>query len=68
MMLHNHNHNHLPVICSHNTRLCKQCDIVFCSKCGKEWEPKTNYTFTTTYGGFGVSPLSGTTYTVHKHS
>ena len=29
------NHNHSE--CEHELKLCKQCDIVYCAMCGKEW-------------------------------
>lgn len=28
-----HNHNH----CHHDLRVCQQCDVAYCAKCGKEW-------------------------------
>ena len=36
-------HNHYT--CVHELRHCPICDIVYCTKCGKEW-----HTYTITYG------------------
>jgi hypothetical protein len=39
------NHNHSE--CEHELKYCKQCKIVYCSKCEKEWiETASNYIFT----------------------
>jgi hypothetical protein len=27
-----HNHG-----CEHNLKYCRQCDVVYCTKCGREW-------------------------------
>lgn len=29
--------NHTHFTCEHELKFCKECDIPFCGKCGKEW-------------------------------
>lgn len=50
-MLHNHHDKH---DCDHAIKLCKHCDVCYCTKCGKEWKVYAgwnwyypNYTLTT---------------------
>lgn len=42
-------HTHCkPKKCKHVLKFCEHCDIVYCEKCGKEWEPKNDYAFVPT--------------------
>ncbi len=29
--------NHTHFTCEHELKFCKECDVPFCGKCGKEW-------------------------------
>lgn len=33
-------HKHNELICQHELKYCKPCDIVFCEKCKSEWSAK----------------------------
>lgn len=35
-------HNHTYNGCNHNLQHCTHCDVVYCTKCSKEWS-STNY-------------------------
>ncbi len=32
-----HNHDH----CEHEMAFCKECNVAYCKKCGKEWKEQT---------------------------
>lgn len=38
-----HKHNH----CNHELKYCDHCDVVYCTKCSREWGNKVTYTFST---------------------
>jgi hypothetical protein len=68
-MKHNYHQQH---DCDHEIKLCKQCDTVYCTKCGKEW--MKNWYATNTY--IPTSPnyfvdsgtaTGGTAESSHKH-
>lgn len=68
-------HNHFVQIkCEHELKHCEQCDIVYCTKCNKEWKAGVEtYKITTwplvTYPltGDGVSPWYTIEYKEHNH-
>lgn len=37
-----HNHCH----CNHELKHCEICDVVYCTKCSKEWKQDWAYTWT----------------------
>ena len=49
--------------CEHDLKYCGHCDVVYCSKCGKEWKQYfyyySYYPYTTTIGT-GIMPLTNT--------
>lgn len=46
-------HNHSS--CKHKLEFCEHCDVVWCSKCKKEWS-RNIYTFTYTQPSTTISP------------
>lgn len=38
-----HEHNE----CEHEFKYCSKCDVVYCTKCNKEWTKRVLYTITT---------------------
>jgi hypothetical protein len=44
-------HFHATISCDHLFQRCSICDIVFCTKCGKEWVAQLSWFFpyTVTY-------------------
>lgn len=64
-MPHSHHHG-----CKHDLKYCEVCDVVYCTKCGKEWG-KTVFYYS--YSSPYVYPLPNTnpyplTYTATAHS
>ena len=64
-----HKHCH----CDHDLKYCSHCDVVYCTKCGKEWGqkhycypwtyPYYPWTYTATAGGVAT----GDTVTISGH-
>lgn len=55
-MYHNHSH------CQHDLKYCHHCDIVYCTRCGKEWG-KQHYHYNITATPW-VWTYNGVPYTV----
>jgi len=53
-----HNHH------DHQLKFCRQCDVPYCTQCGKEWT-STSWTYTTPYPWTTTSGTAAdTTYTI----
>lgn len=55
--------------CKHSIELCKECDIIYCKNCIKEWSGNSNrWTYSTfpTYWT-GTMPLVSSSTTKHDH-
>lgn len=49
--------------CEHELKYCSKCDVVYCEKCGKEWN-----SYTMTVGGTWYYPPNPYTYTVEGNT
>ena len=49
--IHNHNHDH----CKHVLEYCEKCDVVYCTKCYKEW---SQYNWTWTYPNSSTTTIT----------
>lgn len=66
--MHNHFHNH----CNHSLQYCGVCDVVYCTKCGKEWSATWKLNWYPSWSGTGASDYqvtydSNTKVTGHSH-
>lgn len=63
-----HQHHHCG--CKHNLKHCEHCDVVYCTKCHKEWSSNWCTLSTTTYPYTYVGSATDTvqyTQTTCKH-
>ena len=64
--MHNHYHNH----CDHNLKHCGHCDVVYCTKCGREWGHNYGWYTTSTYPYYSIlgnATSGGSTVTGCSH-
>jgi hypothetical protein len=66
-----HNHCH----CEHDLKYCEKCDVVYCTKCGKEWTWCSTWTHmdyppfgTITFGGTADTVPSNYKFMAHSHT
>jgi hypothetical protein len=53
--------------CEHELKYCKQCDIVYCEKCSKEWIKKVLYNSGDTWI-YHENPPYKISYGTHSHT
>lgn len=56
--MNNHNHSH----CSHDLKYCDHCDVVYCTKCSREWGGHYHSPYTWYYSGQPYRVTWGSTY------
>ena len=58
-----HQHN---CSCDHNLKYCGHCDVVYCTKCGREWGRYYYNSYPWTYTTVGGSAIGGTINCTHS--
>lgn len=66
-IMSNHSHSHCP----HDLKYCEHCDVVYCTKCDREWGGHQHYTwyyagtpYRVTWGDVGYTLTSNSGATI----